>query len=68
MVEQDVIERVLGTALRSGGEFAELYVEDRASSSAHLDDGKVDQVSSGRDRGAGIGGSGARVEQCFVGG
>jgi TldD protein len=54
MVEQDVIERVLGTALRSGGEFAELYVEDRTSSSAHLDDGKVDQVSSGRDRGAGV--------------
>jgi TldD protein len=54
MVEQDVIERVLGAALRSGGEFAELYVEDRRSSSAHLDDGKVDQVSSGRDRGAGV--------------
>ncbi|HWC66872.1 MAG TPA: TldD/PmbA family protein [Acidimicrobiales bacterium] len=54
MVDQDVIERVLGAALRSGGEFAELYVEDRRSSSAHLDDGKVDQVSSGRDRGAGV--------------
>jgi TldD protein len=54
MVEQDVIERVLSTGLRSGGEFAELYVEDRTSSSAHLDDGKVDQVSSGRDRGAGV--------------
>jgi TldD protein len=54
MVDQDVIERVLATALRSGGEFAELYVEDKRSSSAHLDDGKVDQVTSGRDRGAGV--------------
>jgi TldD protein len=54
MVEQDVIERVLGAATRSGGEFAEVYVEDKRSSSASLDDGRVDQVTSGRDRGGGI--------------
>jgi TldD protein len=40
--------------LRGGAEFAEVYAEDKRSSSAYLDDGKVEQVTSGRDRGAGI--------------
>ena len=54
MIEHEVLERVLATALRKGGDFAEVYAEDKASTSAGLDDGRVEQVSSGRDRGAGI--------------
>lgn len=54
IIEPDVLQRVLGHALRGGGEFAEVYAEDKRSSSAGLDDGKVEQVTSGRDRGAGI--------------
>ena len=54
MIEQDVLERVLSTALRGGGDFAEVYAEDKSSTSAGLDDGRVEQVTSGRDRGAGI--------------
>src|SRR5262245_53223498 len=54
MIDQSVLERVLSSALRGGGQFAEVYAEDKRSSSAHLDDGKVEQVTSGRDRGAGI--------------
>ncbi len=54
MIEDAVITRVLGTAMRTGGEFAELFVEDKRSSSAMLDDGKVEELTSGRDRGAGI--------------
>ena len=54
MLEQAVIQRVLGTALRTGGDFAEIFVEDRRSSSAHFDDGKVEELTSGRDRGAGV--------------
>ena len=54
MLEESVIQRVLGTALRTGGEFAEIFVEDKRSSSARLDDGKIEELSSGRDRGAGI--------------
>ncbi|MGH9157164.1 MAG: TldD/PmbA family protein [Acidimicrobiales bacterium] len=48
------MQRVLDAALASGGEFAELFAEDRRSSGAQLDDGRVEQLSSGRDRGAGI--------------
>jgi TldD protein len=40
--------------MRSGGEFAEIYAGDKRSTSAGLDDGRVEQVTSGRDRGAGI--------------
>ena len=54
MIEQDVLERVLDIALRKGGEFAEIYAEDKSSTSAGLDDGRVEQVTSGRDRGAGV--------------
>ena len=38
----------------SGGDFAEVFAEDKRSTSAGLDDGRVEQLSSGRDRGAGI--------------
>jgi TldD protein len=54
VIDHDVLERVLATAMRSGGEFAEIYAEDKRSTSAGLDDGRVEQVTSGRDRGAGI--------------
>ena len=54
IIDPDVLQRVLGHALKGGGEFAEVYAEDKRSSSAGLDDGKVEQVTSGRDRGAGI--------------
>ena len=54
MIENDLIEKTLHTALATGGEFAEIFAEDKRSSSALLDDGKVEELSSGRDRGAGI--------------
>src|ERR1700689_2629273 len=54
LVEQEVLQRVLGTALERGGEFAEVFVEDRTTSSAMLDQRRVEELSSGRDRGAGI--------------
>ena len=54
MIDNDLIDKTLSTALATGGEFAEIFAEDKRSSSALLDDGKVEELSSGRDRGAGI--------------
>ena len=54
LIEPSIVQRVLSASLRTGGDFAEVFVEDRRSSSARLDDGRVEQVTSGRDRGAGI--------------
>ncbi len=54
MLDPTLATEVLQAALRTGGEFAEVFVEDARSSSARLDDGRVEEVTSGRSRGAGI--------------
>jgi TldD protein len=54
LLDESTVTTVLGAALRSGGEFAEIFVEDRRAASAHLDDGKVEELSSSREQGAGI--------------
>ena len=54
MIDEAVLQRVLGVALRTGGDFAEVFAENRRSSSASLEEGKVTELTSGRDRGAGI--------------
>jgi TldD protein len=54
MLDHDLIQRTLGAALRTGGDLAEIFVEDKVSSNATFDDGKVENLTSGRDRGAGI--------------
>jgi TldD protein len=54
LVESDVLERVLSTALAGGGDMAEVFAEDAVISGATLDDRRVEQMASGRSRGAGI--------------
>src|SRR2546423_5364208 len=54
MIDEQVLDRTLHAALRAGGDFAEVFAEDRRASAARLDDGRVEELTSGRDRGAGI--------------
>jgi TldD protein len=54
VIEESVLQRTLHRALARGGDFAEVFAEDRRSSSASFDDGKVEELRSGRDRGAGV--------------
>jgi TldD protein len=54
VVEESVLQRVLSAALRTGGEFAEVFVEDRRNAGARLDDGRIEEFTAGRERGAGI--------------
>ncbi len=54
LIDETLVQATLTAALRRGGDFAEVFVEDRRTSSARLDDGRVDNVTSGRDRGAGV--------------
>jgi TldD protein len=54
VIEEAVIQRVIGAALQTGGDFAEVFAEDRRSSAAQLDDGRIEDMASGRERGAGI--------------
>jgi TldD protein len=54
LIADDVLGRVLDSALARGADFAEVFAEDRRTSSASLDQRRVEELSSGRDRGAGI--------------
>jgi TldD protein len=45
---------VLAAALQNGGDFAEIFMERRDSTSLSCEDNKVEKVVSGVDRGAGI--------------
>ena len=54
VLEQDLVKAALEVAMARGAGFAEVFVEDRRSTSALFDDGKVEELTSGRDRGAGV--------------
>jgi TldD protein len=54
LVAPDVLERVLSAAVSRGGEMAEVFCEDRTNRTALFDDGRVEELSSGQERGAGI--------------
>ena len=54
MLDRDLVARVLGAAVERGAEHAEIFVESRASTALKLDDRRVEDVASGRDRGAGV--------------
>jgi len=54
MIEQSVIKKILKETLANGGELAELFIEDSASTSIVCEDNKIEQVISGRDIGAGL--------------
>ena len=60
LIDPDVLERVLSTALVGGGDMAEVFAEDAATASAMLDDRRVEELSSGRSRGPGSGWSTGR--------
>ena len=47
MLETAVVEATLHRALAGGGDFADVFVEDRAVTSATYDDGKVEEMRSG---------------------
>jgi TldD protein len=54
MLDRDLVADVLGAARRRGGDFAEVFAEERSSTSIRLDDAKVEELTTGLDRGAGV--------------
>lgn len=54
MLDKDLIEDLLNEALSTGGDFAEIFVENKVGDSFYLVDGKVEQAISGKDFGVGI--------------
>ncbi|HEY2957511.1 MAG TPA: TldD/PmbA family protein [Actinomycetota bacterium] len=54
MLDDAVVRKVLAAALATGGEWAEIYAEDRLSHNVRLDDGRVEELVTGHDRGVGV--------------
>ncbi|MFW5985261.1 MAG: TldD/PmbA family protein [Halanaerobiaceae bacterium] len=54
MLNKTLIEDILDTALTTGGDFAEVFNEDRNNSSIKMVGGNVEKAISGRDYGVGI--------------
>lgn len=54
MIENSLVEQTLNLALANGGDFAELFAEDVERSSVNLDDGRIENLASSRDRGVGL--------------
>ena len=54
LIDRELVETILNTALGGGAEFAEVFAEDVQRGSVHLDDGRIESLASGRDRGVGV--------------
>jgi TldD protein len=54
VLEDAVVRKVLSAALATGGQWAEIYAEDRLSHTIRLEDRRVEELVTGRDRGAGV--------------
>ena len=52
--DPDLLRRVLDAAVEGGADLAEVFAEDVRNTSAVLDDNRIEDLTSGRDRGAGI--------------
>jgi TldD protein len=54
VLEDSTVRKVLTAALATGGQWAELFVEDRLTHNLRLEDRRVEELVTGRDRGAGV--------------
>src|SRR6059058_3555593 len=54
LLDQSLVDGVIKRALRSGADFVELFVERKRNQSISVEESKVQRVSSGNDRGAGL--------------
>ncbi len=54
MIDKEIAKEILDMALSKGGDFAEIFVEDRYSTTIRYDNGKVEVASYMRDSGFGI--------------
>ncbi|MBM7616266.1 TldD/PmbA family protein [Alkaliphilus hydrothermalis] len=54
MLDRKLIEEIILAALSTGGDFAEVFVEDKSNTQLMLQGGKVEKSISGRDFGVGI--------------
>ncbi|HKE99682.1 MAG TPA: TldD/PmbA family protein [Actinomycetes bacterium] len=54
MLEDTIVRRVLASALATGGHWAEVFAEDRLTHSIRLEERRIEELVTGRDRGVGV--------------
>lgn len=54
MLDRSLLSDVVEQALKHGGDFAEVYVEEKHLSNVLCEDSRVEKINSGREKGAGI--------------
>jgi len=54
MIKRNIINNVLDAAMSRGGDFAEMFIEDRFNTAISLSSGDIEKSLSGRDFGVGI--------------
>ena len=54
MIQESLAREVLAKAVATGGDFAEIFLEDRVNHNLQIRSSKIDAVSTGRLHGAGV--------------
>ncbi len=54
MLDKYLLASILDKALEKGGDFAEVYVEEKYVSNVFCEDDQIEKINSGREKGAGI--------------
>ncbi len=54
MLDRKILGDVLATALRHGGDFADIFLENRATTLVSGEDKKIERIKTGVDSGAGV--------------
>ena len=54
MLDQNLAREVLACAVRTGGDFAEIFMEDRVDHALLMRSGRIENVNTGRIHGAGV--------------
>ncbi|MDD3889514.1 MAG: TldD/PmbA family protein [Syntrophomonadaceae bacterium] len=54
MLNKRTLARVLDEALKKGGDFAEIYIEEKQGNNIFCEDNRIEKINSGREKGAGI--------------
>lgn len=54
MLDKNLLALVLKKALHKGGEFAEVFIEEKQVSNIFCEDNKIEKINKGREKGAGL--------------
>lgn len=54
MVDKQILKDVLATAMSQGGDFADIFIENKKATGISCEGGKIERVHTGTDIGAGI--------------